>query len=154
LADFDDVTFAQWTKTFAVKVNGAFLTTKAFLDDLKRSTAGRLINISSATYWAPPPPFVAYISAKGALNGLTYVLATNLGPHEVTVNGVAPSLVRTASALQNRSDEFFEMTVQMQSLKRQQMPSDVANVVAFLASDDAAFITGQIISADGGITRR
>lgn len=154
LSDFDNVTFAQWRQTFSVNVDGAFLTTKAFLDDIKGSSAGRVINISSSSYWTSPPPFVAYVSAKGALNGLTSVLATNLARYEITVNAVAPSLVRTAAALRNTSEEFFDQTVQLQDLKRQQTPQDVADTVAFLASDEAAFITGQIVAVDGGITRR
>ncbi|MFF5301965.1 SDR family NAD(P)-dependent oxidoreductase [Streptomyces sp. NPDC013161] len=154
LADFDDVTFAEWRRTFAVNVDGPFLTSKAFLPDLKESGSGRIINITSASYWTPPPPFVSYISAKGALNGFTSVLAANLAAHDITVNGVAASLVRTAAAEANTSEFFFEQTVRMQNIKRVQLPADVSGVVAFLASDDASFITGQIIVADGGGTRR
>jgi NAD(P)-dependent dehydrogenase (short-subunit alcohol dehydrogenase family) len=154
LSDFESVTFEQWSHTFSVNLNGAFLTAKAFLEDVKQSTAGRVINITSGSYWTSPEPFVSYIPAKGALNGLTHVLARNLGKYDVTVNAVAPGLVRTASALRNTSEEFFDMAVQLQDLKRHQTPADVANTVAFLASDDAAFITGQIITVDGGATRR
>ncbi|GHB82726.1 pyridoxal 4-dehydrogenase [Streptomyces umbrinus] len=154
MADIDHVTFDEWRRTFAVNVDGAFLTSKAFLPDLKESGSGRIINITSSSYWAPPPPFVSYISAKGALNGFTSVLAANLAAHHITVNGVAASLVRTATAVANTSEFFFEQTVHIQNIKRVQMPADVSGVVAFLASDDAAFITGQIIAADGGSTRR
>jgi NAD(P)-dependent dehydrogenase (short-subunit alcohol dehydrogenase family) len=154
LGDFDQVTFEQWSQTFSVNVNGAFLTAKAFLEDLKHSSAGRVINITSASYWKTPPPFVSYISAKGAINGLTHVLATNLAKYDVTVNAVAPSLVRTATASQHMSEEFFDQTVQLQDLKRVQTPEDVVGTVAFLASDEAAFITGQVIAVDGGVTRR
>jgi NAD(P)-dependent dehydrogenase (short-subunit alcohol dehydrogenase family) len=153
-ADFDNVTWEDWRKTFSVNVDGAFLVVKAFLDDLKQSTAGRVINMTSGSYWKSPPFFVSYVSAKGAINGLTYALASSLAGYDVTVNAVAPSLVRTASAVQNASPEFFGMTAQLQDLKRTQMPEDVAGTVAFLASDDAAFITGQILAVDGGASRR
>jgi NAD(P)-dependent dehydrogenase (short-subunit alcohol dehydrogenase family) len=154
LADIDHVTLDDWRRTFAVNVDGAFLSSKAFLPDLKQSGSGRIVNITSSSYWTPPPPFVSYISAKGALNGFTSVLAANLAAHNITVNGVAASLVRTAAAAANASEAFFHQTVQIQNIKRVQMPADVSGVVAFLASDDAAFITGQIIVADGGSTRR
>ncbi|MEU1275794.1 SDR family oxidoreductase [Streptomyces sp. NPDC005799] len=154
LSDVDHVTYDEWRRTFAVNVDGAFLTSKAFLPDLKESGSGRIINISSSSYWTPPPVAVSYVSAKGALNGLTSVLATNLAAHNITVNGVAPSLVRTAVTVATMSEEFFAQVEQIQDIRRVQMPADVAAVVAFLASDDAGFITGQIIAADGGATRR
>jgi len=153
-AGIDHVTFDEWRSTFAVNVDGPFLTSRAFLPDLKESGSGRIINITSASYWTPPPAFVSYVSAKGALNGFTSVLAAGLAVHGITVNGVAASLVRTATAAENMSESFFEQTVRMQNIKRVQMPADVSGVVAFLASDDAAFITGQIVVADGGGTRR
>jgi NAD(P)-dependent dehydrogenase (short-subunit alcohol dehydrogenase family) len=152
--DFDNVTWQEWRKTFSVNVDGAFLVVKAFLDDLKQSAAGRVINMTSGSYWKSPPFFVSYVSAKGAVNGLTYALASSLARYDVTVNAVAPSLVRTASAVQNANPEFFDMTVLLQDLKRTQMPADVTGTVAFLASDDAAFITGQIVAVDGGASRR
>jgi NAD(P)-dependent dehydrogenase (short-subunit alcohol dehydrogenase family) len=152
--DVDNVTWEDWRRTFSVNVDGAFLVVMAFLDDLKQSTAGRVINMTAAAYWKSPPFFVSYIAAKGALNGLTYVLASNLGRYDITVNAVAPTLVRTATSVQNASEEFFQITAMLQDLKRTPTPEDIAGSVAFLASDDAAFITGQVISVDGGTSRR
>ncbi|MDX3635106.1 SDR family oxidoreductase [Streptomyces europaeiscabiei] len=88
------------------------------------------------------------------MNGLTSVLAADLAAHDITVNGVAAGLVRTAAAVENTSESFFDQAVRIQNIKRSQLPADVSGVVAFLASDDAAFITGQIVVADGGSTRR
>ncbi|GAA3841578.1 SDR family NAD(P)-dependent oxidoreductase [Streptomyces coacervatus] len=88
----------------------------------------------SSSYWTPPPPFLSYVSAKGALNGFTSVLAANLAAHLITVNGVAASLVRTATAAEKTSESFLEQTVRMQNIKRVQM--------------------GQIVVADGGSTHR
>jgi NAD(P)-dependent dehydrogenase (short-subunit alcohol dehydrogenase family) len=92
----------------------------------RRSQAGHRrqgINITASSYWTPQPPFVGYISTKGALNGFTHVLVANLANYDVTVNAVAPSLVRPATALRSAGEEFFTATVPMQDLKRSQMPT-------------------------------
>jgi NAD(P)-dependent dehydrogenase (short-subunit alcohol dehydrogenase family) len=152
--DLELATFEQWRHVFSINVDGAFLTAKAFLEDLKHSAAGRLINISSNSFFRPPPVFVAYVSGKGAIHGLTHALAADLARYDVTVNAVAPSVVKTAEALRSQPEAFFDLVVQQQDLKRSETTADVAGAVAFLASDDAAFITGQILAVDGGLTRR
>lgn len=151
---FDDLTFDEWLRFFAINVHGYFLTAKAFLEDLKRSRAGRVINMTSTSVWLGGPAFTPYVSAKGAINGFTNSLATDLGTYGITVNGIAPSLVRTPATSAIHQDEGFGRVVAMQALKREQTPQDVAGVAAFLASDAGAFITGQIMVVDGGLTRR
>ena len=152
---FEDLEFNEWQRFMSVNVGGAFLIAKAFLEDLKRSKAGRIINMASTSYWMSVPQFVPYVSAKGALAGFTNSLATDLGVHGITVNSIAPSLVRTpGSESMSGAEGDYALLVSMQVLKREQTPADVAGVAAFLASDDAAFITGQIIVVDGGLTRR
>ncbi|MFJ8716164.1 SDR family NAD(P)-dependent oxidoreductase [Streptomyces violaceus] len=154
LKDLDSTSFEQWKNLFAINVDGYFLVTKAFVQDLKDSAAGRVINMSSSSYWEAPPMFLAYVSAKGAVNGFTHALATDLARWDITVNALGPSVVRTPTTLRELNDEFFAHHAQLQNLKREQTPEDVANLVAFLVSDEAGFITGQVHLIDGGLIRR
>lgn len=154
IVSFEDTTFEMWQRFFSINVNGYFLMAKAFLPQLKKSKAGRVINMTSTAYWQGPPHFSAYVSTKGAINGFTHTLATDLGKYGITVNGVAPHLLKTPMTMPEVPEALFESQVNHQVLKRPQVPEDVANMVAFLASDDADFITGQIHVVDGGLLRR
>ncbi|MBT2118933.1 SDR family oxidoreductase [Dyella sp. LX-66] len=154
IADLEHTSFEQWRQLFSLNAGSCFLMAKAFVEDLKHSKAGRVISMSSSSYWESPPSFLAYVSTKGAINGFTHALATDLARYNITVNAIAPSVVRTPTTLRNLSEEFFEHHLQFQNLKRQQTPEDAANMVAYLADDEAAFITGQIFAVDGGLTRR
>lgn len=154
ILSIEDTTFEMWQRMFAINVNGCFLVSKAFLPQLKASRAGRIVNVSSTAYWQGPPSFSAYVSTKGAINGFTHTLAADLGPHGVTVNAVAPHLLRTAMTLNELPDQVFDIQMQHQNVPREQTTEDVAKMVAFLASDDAEFITGQIHVVDGGLIRR
>ena len=154
LKDLDNTTYEQWKNLFSINVDGYFLVTKAFVQDLKDSEAGRVINMSSSSYWEAPPMFLASVSAKGAVNGFTHALATDLARWDITVNAIGPSVVRTPTTSRELTEEFFGHHAQLQNLKREQTPEDVANLIAFLASDEASFITGQFHLVDGGLIRR
>jgi NAD(P)-dependent dehydrogenase (short-subunit alcohol dehydrogenase family) len=152
---FDQLTLDIWQNFFAVNVNGQFLMARTFLADLKRSAAGRVINIASSSVWRSVPLMIPYIAAKGAVLGFTNSLATELGPHGVTVNAIAPGIVRTPGmAGLDGAEDTFAMVSAMQVIKRDQEPADAAAMAAFLASDEASFITGQVLVVDGGLTRR
>jgi NAD(P)-dependent dehydrogenase (short-subunit alcohol dehydrogenase family) len=130
---------------------GYFLVTKAAYPLLKKSQVpARIINIASRTFFSAPPGQMAYIASKGAVIGMTRVLARELGEEGITVNALMPGQVATPGTMQFTSEEVFNRTMQAQALKQRGQPEDLANLVAFVASDDARLITGQTIIVDGG----
>jgi NAD(P)-dependent dehydrogenase (short-subunit alcohol dehydrogenase family) len=144
-------TKADVERFIAINYVGYFLVTKAAYPLLKQSRApARIINIASRTFFSAPAGQMAYIASKGAVIGMTRVLARELGEDGITVNALMPGQVATPGTTQFTSDEIFERTMQAQAIKQRVEPEDLANLVAFIASDDARLITGQTIIADGG----
>ena len=157
---FDQVTFADWRRVMALNLDAVFLLAKAFVPGMKRRGWGRVINLSSSSLNTVAPGYTHYIASKGGVVGLTRALATEFGNDGVTVNAVSPSLTRTPGtegrqprADRESMDEEFQVLANLQAIKRVQVPSDVAGVVSFLASDAAAFMTGQTLYVDGGMVR-
>ncbi len=149
----DDAVFAgmsaqQWHRIMAVNVDGFFNVSKALMLPMIRSRWGRVVNISSVSALIGNRGQVNYAAAKGALNAATRTLATEVASRGITVNAVAPGIIDTAGTNEVLDREAIERLVPM---KRAGSPGEVAHLVAFLASDAAAYITGQIISINGGI---
>jgi 3-oxoacyl-[acyl-carrier protein] reductase len=116
---------------------------------------GRIVFITSDTLWDPPAPMLLpYIASKGALIGIMRTLARALGPDGITVTAVAPGLTDTPAARTVNGDDEFAATVTRQALKRPLIPADTAAAVAFLASEAAVAMTGQVLCADGGLVLR
>ena len=116
---------------------------------------GRIVFITSDTFWAPPTPaLLAYVASKGALLGVMRTLAATLGSHGIAVSAVAPGLTDTPASRVVNTDEQFDATVDRQALKRRLTPDDTAAAVAYLASEGAAAMTGQVLCADGGLIMR
>ncbi|MFO1409178.1 MAG: SDR family oxidoreductase [Steroidobacteraceae bacterium] len=145
-----EVTTAEWRLTQAVNQEAAFHLTQQMLPAMRAAHWGRIVLISSSTYWVGGVSMTHYVTSKGALLGFAHGLAAEVGPYGVTVNCVAPGLTRTAKAQESLSVEFFQHIASVQSIKRNGTPEDQAGVVSFLASDDAGFITGQTLLVDGG----
>lgn len=135
-----------------LNVDAVFIVTQAFLPQLKASGHGRIIAMTSNTVGLVIPGFSHYIASKMAVIGLVRSLATELAEHGITANAIGPSLVRTATT-EAGPEGFFEIVPQLQAIKRLQLPEDLAGTLAFLASDDAEFITGQTLYVDGGLVR-
>lgn len=154
LMPFDDLKFEDWKRIFEINVDSQFLMSKAFVPGMKQRGWGRIISMTSTVYWLKIEAYVHYISTKAANIGFTRALATELGPHGITVNAIAPSLVRTATTDASPLAAMFQALPDMlQSIKRTQVPEDLTGAAVFLASDDAAFMTGQTLAVDGGMVR-
>lgn len=159
-AAFDRATIAEvdaatWRRVQAVNVESALWLAQAFTPGMADRRFGRIIFITSDTFWAPPAPaLLAYIASKGALLGVMRTLAVTLGPAGIAVSAVAPGLTDTPASRVVNTDQQFDAAVDRQVLKRRLTPDDTAAAVAYLASDAAAAMTGQVLCADGGLIMR
>jgi NAD(P)-dependent dehydrogenase (short-subunit alcohol dehydrogenase family) len=128
---------------------------QAFAHGMAERGFGRIVFVTSDTLWSPPAPaMLPYIASKGALIGVMRSLAAALGSQGIAVSAVAPGLTDTPGSRTVNTDSDFDEVVQRQALKRRLTPKDTASVVAFLASDEAAAMTGQVLCADGGLILR
>ena len=150
----EELSFEQWRSVIAVGLDGAFLTCQAFVPGMRARGWGRVINISSNTIGMTIDKRIPYLSAKMGVIGLTRALASEVGADGITANAVAPGLVRTDKTWAFLGESgFFDVMAARQAIHRTQVPDDLAGTLLFLASDDAAFITGQTIVVDGGLVR-
>ncbi|MEJ2865511.1 SDR family NAD(P)-dependent oxidoreductase [Actinomycetospora flava] len=149
---FEELTFADWRAIFDVNVDALFHVTQAFLPAMRAASWGRIVNMSSNSIALAVTGFTHYMATKMAVIGFTRGLATEVAEHGITVNAIAPSLTRTPGT-EAGPEAFFEIVPQLQAIKRLQQPADLAGSLAFLVSDDAAFVTGQTLYVDGGLVR-
>jgi 3-oxoacyl-[acyl-carrier protein] reductase len=147
-AIFPGMNLQQWQTVMDVSVNGFFHVTRTLMMPMIRSRWGRIINISSVAALTGNRGQVNYAAAKGAINSATKSLSLEVASRGITVNAVAPGIIETAMIEESFSPENIAQLVPM---KRAGKPKEVADLVSFLASPRAAYITGQIISINGGI---
>ncbi len=151
----EDVTLEEWQGIFDVNVTGAFLFSQAVVPGMKAAQQGRIINISSgAGLGISLTGIQAYAAAKAAQVNLTRQLAHELGPWNITVNNIAPGFVRSNPATERQWQSYGEAgqraLIERIALKRLGTPEDIAFSVLFFASEYASWITGQVLSVDGG----
>ena len=151
----EQVTAGEWQSIFDVNVSGAFFFSQAVAPGMKAARGGRIINISSgAGLGISLTGIQAYAAAKAAQIGLTRQLAHELGPWGITVNNIAPGFVRSNPSTEKQWESYGEAgqraLVERTALKRLGTPDDIAYGVLFFASDHAGWITGQVLSVDGG----
>jgi NAD(P)-dependent dehydrogenase (short-subunit alcohol dehydrogenase family) len=151
---FTDLTFEKWQRVVDVNLNGVFHCIKAVLPDMIEAGWGRIVNISSSSTHSGQPFMSHYVAAKSAVNGLTKSLALELGPAGITVNAVPPGFIdtpmlRTAEE-RGRLGATIEEHIARTPVRRVGTPDDIAAAVAFLVSEEAGYITGQILGVNGG----
>ena len=148
---FEEFELDVWRRVQAVNVESALLLSQAFAPGMRARRFGGVILIVSNTFWRPPGAhMLAYVASKGALIGMARTLAVGLGGDGIAVTAVAPGLTHTPASVNVPAAEFAD-TEAHQALPRPLTPDDTAAVVAMLAGDDAAALTGQTLVPDGGL---
>ena len=146
---FQDVTEEMWRRYFGVNIDGAFHTIQSVLPPMLREHAGCIVNISSMWGLRGASCEVTYSATKAALIALTRSLAAELAPTHIRVNCVAPGVIKT-DMLDALPSEVLPQLAEETPLRRLGRPEDIAAAVSYLASDDASFVTGQVLTVDGG----
>ena len=149
---FDEIDEQDWDQLMAVNVKGVWNCVREVAPVFRAQQSGRIINIASAVVGKGTALMLHYVASKGAVVAMTRALARELASIGVTVNAVAPGLILSDTVAANPAITAFQSSAVMQarSIKRDAYPEDVVGAVAFLASDDSAFMSGQTLIVDGG----
>ena len=156
-AEIEQVPLAAWEQVMAINARSVFLLSKAALPVMRRNGWGRIINISSAAITQPLRHRTVYIASKAAVAGFTVGLSADVARHGITVNAICPGSTLTSRAISTARrngatdlDAAFAESAKGIPAGRHAKPEDIANVIAFLASDASSYMTGQVLYVDGG----
>jgi 3-oxoacyl-[acyl-carrier protein] reductase len=147
---FEEISLDEWNKVIGVNLTGVFLCAQAVIPFMRKQKSGRIINIASGTILSGRPFYIHYVSSKAGVAGFTRALAREVGNDNITVNTVAPGPTYTEIERDSVTPEQADTMLKQQCIQRKATPDDLTGTVAFLCSDDAAFISGQMMLVDGG----
>lgn len=148
---FFEIAVEEWDKVMSVNVKGTWLCTKAVFPYMREQKSGKIINISSGTFFNGTPMFAHYVTSKGAVVGFTRAICRELGQHNITINVVAPGFTITeANADVMKDQQYITQMIKSRALQRDQFPADLTGTVLFLCSSESDFMTGQTLVVDGG----
>jgi NAD(P)-dependent dehydrogenase (short-subunit alcohol dehydrogenase family) len=149
---FYEISLAEWEKIVKVNLTGTFLCCKAVYPQMKKQGKGKIINVSSSTFFIGIPNLVHYVTSKGAIVAFTRALARELGNDGICVNAIAPGFTVSEAVQGNPMfpEQSHKVAVNSRCFKRDEKPEDLLGTIVFLASDESDFITGQTIVVDGG----
>jgi len=150
---WDELTFEEWRRVARVNFDGLYLMCKAGSDLMRKNDYGRIVNFGSNSMLAGTPNMAHYVATKGGVFSFTRALATELGAYKITANTVMPGLVDTEGVQQTPHKEAFGFVDMLQAIKGKGVPADIVPAVAFLASEEAHWITGQALNVDAGMAR-
>jgi len=150
---WDDLTFEEWRRVMRVNLDGLYLMCRAASDLMRPQNYGRIVNISSNSIFAGTPNMAHYVASKGAVLTFSRALATELGGNKITVNSVCPGLTDTEGVQESPHKDAFEFVDMLQAIKGTGTPADIVPAIAFLASEEAHWITGQSLAVDAGMIR-
>jgi len=150
---WDQLDFEEWRRIMRVNLDGLFLMCRAGSDMMRKTGYGRIVNICSNSIFAGTPNMAHYVASKGGVLTFTRALATELGAYKITVNSVCPGLTDTEGVQQTPHKDAFGFVDMLQAIKGRGVPADIVPAVAFLASEEAHWITGQALNVDAGMVR-
>jgi NAD(P)-dependent dehydrogenase (short-subunit alcohol dehydrogenase family) len=152
MTPFTEIALDEWKRVLDVNVGGVFLMCRAVVPHLRQQGGGKIVNISSGTFFRGVPFMLHYVTSKAALIGLTRALARELGPDNICVNAIAPGYTVTEATLEQDEThiQVGAASVNARAIRREQRPEDLVGSAVFLCGPESNFVTGQTFAVDGG----
>lgn len=148
-----ELTFEEWRRVLRVNLDGLYLMCRASSDAMRKGGYGRIVSICSNSIFAGTPNMAHYVASKGGVLTFSRALATELGADRINVNCVCPGLTDTEGVQKTPHKDAFEFVDMLQAIKGRGVPADIVPAIAFLASEEAQWITGQALNVDAGMVR-